>query len=92
MMGVNVRGHFIALKAQIPLMLETSPSPAIVLTSSVCGHAAYPGDCQRTIARPAGQQQPKPEKQVGAASARGQNLAPPAAAAACSLRACCVQA
>lgn len=43
MLSVNLRGHFIAMQAQIPLMLATSPSPAIVLTSSICGHQAHAG-------------------------------------------------
>uniref|UniRef100_A0A383WA26 Uncharacterized protein n=1 Tax=Tetradesmus obliquus TaxID=3088 RepID=A0A383WA26_TETOB len=42
-LSVNLRGHFIAMQAQIPLMLATSPSPAIVLTSSICGHQAHAG-------------------------------------------------
>lgn len=42
-MSVNLRGHFIAMQAEIPLMLKTAPSPAIVLTSSICGHQAHPG-------------------------------------------------
>ncbi|KAF6254905.1 hypothetical protein COO60DRAFT_1537947 [Scenedesmus sp. NREL 46B-D3] len=42
-LSVNLRGHFIAMQAQIPLMLATSPSPAIVVTSSVCGHQAHAG-------------------------------------------------
>jgi 3alpha(or 20beta)-hydroxysteroid dehydrogenase len=42
-MSINLRGHFIAMQAQIPLMLATSPSPAVVLTSSICGHQAHAG-------------------------------------------------
>eukprot|EP00775_Hariotina_reticulata_P008544 gene8544-8727_t len=44
-LSVNIRGQFLALKAQIPFMLATSPAPAIVMTASVVGHVAYPGQC-----------------------------------------------
>lgn len=42
-MSINLRGHFIAMQHELPLMLSTSTRPAIVLTSSVCGHMAHPG-------------------------------------------------
>jgi dihydroanticapsin dehydrogenase len=42
-MSTNVRGYFLCLKYEIPLLLSTGTNPCVVLVSSTEGHTAVPG-------------------------------------------------
>ena len=41
-MSINTRGAFMCLKHEVPFMLATSDSPAMVFTTSTAGHGDAP--------------------------------------------------